>query len=192
MSKVIQGTLFSLVFFLTACGGGSSSGGGEAAGDGSPGTDTGGGSGTDGSGIAGTYIGTGNIVASALGTTESESGPIQIVIKEDNTVEFGEPGQPSVATGTLNTNGSQFTLNFPASFLNEPDFTCTGTLVIMGTVAGGTISGTFSGADIVCLGVPVEVTGDFNAERIDAGSQGRTSSGLIGEMKSGLMHRLVD
>lgn len=165
MGAVYAG-LLSAILFLSACGGGSSGGGG-------------------GGGFAGTYIGPATFNLSGGGVSESTTGAQQIVISGDNTVSVGDPGEPPVGTGAL--TGKSFTVNVPGSFANQPGIVCTGTVVVTGTVNGNTITGTFSSVQFVCNGIPISVTGNFSAQRTQAGTTSRTRPGVMELFRSGIL-----
>lgn len=189
MSKLIYGCVLSVLLLLGGCGGGSSSGGGEtndvteSAADATP--DTGGGGGDDsGSDIAGTYVGNGTATASGGGFSETVTGPIQITISNDNKVAFGEPGEPPVGTTTLNAGGDGFSMSVPASFFNQSGIECTGTLNVIGTVSGNSITGNISGSGVACNGIPFTITGSFDLEKTKARSRSRGSAGLLEVLRS--------
>lgn len=189
MPKILCSCLLSAALLLTACGGGSSSGGGDSNSasapsdtaetsttDATPGSDP---APTGDNDIAGTYVGTGTATASGGGLSETVAGPVQITISENGSIAFGEPGSPPVGTGTLNTSGNTFALAVPASFFNEPGLECTGTLNVDGNVNGNTITGNLTGSGVVCVGIPITVTGDFSLQKTGAGAQARASGGLM-------------
>lgn len=115
----------------------------------------------------------------------------QTIGSDDNTVSFGAPGQPPDGSAKLSSNGNQFTINVPASTLNEPGFTCTGTLIVSGTINGNTTSGTFSSSALVCIGIAGTVTGNFSAEKTGAGSQSRIQQDLTSVVGT-TIRRLVE
>lgn len=129
---------------LSACGGGSSDGGG-------------------GGNFAGTYVGSADITVSAGGMSQTFSGAQQLVVAGDDTVSVGLPDNPPVATGQL--NGDEFTVNAPAALLNRPGLSCTGTVIITGTIQGDTAAGSVSSSQAACNGVPVTVAGSHSAQR---------------------------
>lgn len=173
MSKLIYGCLLSVLLLLGGCGGGSSSGGGETNGGDDSGSD-----------IAGTYVGTGTATASGGGFSETVTGPIQITISSDNKVAFGEPGEPPVGTTTLNASGDGFSMSIPASFFNQSGIECTGTLNVTGSVSGNSITGDIAGSGVTCNGIPFTITGSFDLEKTQAGSQSRGSAGLLEGLRS--------
>ena len=131
---------------LAGCGGGSSSGG------------AGGGS------FTGTYSGTFTLTVSAPGSGVAPvtvPGTTTVVINPNGTVVV-DPG-PEQFTGTI--TGNKFTASFPASDLNEPGFTCSGTITLVGTGTGNTFTGTVGGP-VTCNGISMMVTGSFNVSRI--------------------------
>ncbi len=162
MSKFSTVCLLSILLSLGACGGGSSSGGGDSGGSsGSASEDSAG----ELSSIAGTYRGTGTATVSGGGFSETVTDEIQIKISEDDTISFGEPGEPPVGTASVNRNGDTFSISIPGSYFNEPGIDCTGNVIVTGTVSGDTITGDINSSDASCNSVPITITGSFNLEK---------------------------
>ena len=131
---------------LSACGGGGpSSGGGGAV------------------SFAGTYTGSFEITLTSneSGVAVSVPGTTTIVINPDGTAVI-DPGTPGEFSGTL--SGNTLTANLPASELNEPGLSCTGTITQTGTGSGNTFTGTINGS-ITCNDVPFTVTGTFTVSK---------------------------
>lgn len=165
MSKFTTVCLLSILLALGACGGGSSSGGGdsgESVDSASNGTDDSAGA---PSSIAGTYRGTGTATVSGGGFSETVTDAIQITISEDDTISFGEPGEPPVGTASVNRNGDSFSISVPGSYFNEPGLDCSGSVIVTGTVSGDTITGDINSSDASCNSVPITITGSFNLEK---------------------------
>ena len=134
---------------LTACGGGSSN--------------SGGGGGTPAS-FAGTYNGFATVTLSAPGLSPApSSGTIQIVIDAQGNVT-SDPGTEFSGTGTL--SGSTFTVTVPAAAFSQPGVTCTGAVMIAGTVSGATITSAISANGLVCNGISFQITGSYEAARV--------------------------
>lgn len=187
MSKFLHSCLLATFLLLGACGGGSSSGGGESEGATESASDAGGTSdtgGTSGSGIAGTYVGPATATVSGGGLSETVTDTVQITISKDNTIAFGEPGQPPVATAVVNSDGDSFSISVPASYFNESGLECGGKLSVTGTVKGNAITGSISSSGVTCNGIPITITGSFNLEKVAAGSQSRASGGLMQSLRS--------
>lgn len=140
-------SVFVFALVLNACGGGSSDGGA-------------------GGSFAGTYNGVTTLTVSGAGVSETTSGTIQIVIDGQGNVTVVDPETDTSVTGTL--DGNQFTVAIPGPFLNEPGFTCSGTINVSGTVSGDTITGMISSSGLTCNGVPIQATGPFEAARAPA------------------------
>jgi len=173
MKKIVYSGLFLTSLVLTACGGGSSSDGGGSDGAGSAGA------GSDGGGTGsvaippGTYSGPVTVTASGGGLSETVTDTLTVVVEEDGAdIDFGD------VPGTVTVNGNQITAAVPASTFNDSDVTCSGTIVVTGTVNGDTITGDISGKDIVCNGIPITVTGDYTLTRV---SQSRRSLEFLPE-----------
>lgn len=187
MSKFVYSCLLATFLLLGACGGGSSSGGGDSEGVTESASDAGGSSdagGTSGSGIAGTYVGPATVTASGGGLSETATDTVQITISKDNTIAFGEPGQPPVGTAVVKSDGESFSINVPGSYFNEPGFQCDGKLSVAGTAKGDTVTGSISSSGLTCNGIPITITGNFNLEKVAAGSQSRVSGGLMQSLRS--------
>ena len=149
-------TIVVLSFLLTACGGGSSGGGGGAP-----------------ASFAGMYGGIATITMSAPGATpQTIRGTIQFEIDGQGNIT-SDPGTDFSGTGTL--NGNRFTVTVPASSLNEPGLRCTGAIVFTGSISGDSMNGSISVSGFVCNGVPIQVSGTFQAARLPA--QGRQPIG---------------
>lgn len=188
MSKIVYSCLLAVLLLLGGCGGGSSSGGGESNGV----TQSAGGQTQDGNGessvpvedIAGVYVGTVTATASGGGLTETVTEPVQIEISEDESVAFGEPGEPPVGTTSVSADGDAFSVTVPGSYFNEPGLQCTGNATVSGTISGDTITGDISSQNVVCNGIPITVTGDFNLTRTDAGTRARAPAGILKVLRS--------
>ena len=151
----------AFVVAVTGCGGGgggSSSGGGTAA--------------------AGTYNGTVTSTLSLSGVgSETITAAIGIQVRADGTVAL-IPGVTGFS-GSAVLNGNNFTIDVPASQLNDSELTCTGTIRFAGTIAGNTINGNTAGLNLRCNGRSFTLTGTFTLQRTAAA---RTSSGsTLGE-----------
>lgn len=150
MKKIIVS--FCLLF-ITACGGGDSSSG---AGDNtSPGESI-------PANFVGTYTGTLNLTASAVGLTESDSFSITVTVMSDGTVRFdGDEPDETFTVGITNAG------DFSGSITVTED-ECSGTLSVTGRVDGSQASGSVTG-DGQCTvnGVNLSVTlrGDFSASK---------------------------
>lgn len=143
---------------LTACGGGSSSGGGGS-----------------GNQFAGTYNGFATLTLSAPGVPpETISGTIRIVVDDRGNVTT-DPGSSAPGAGRL--NGNSFTATVPGAQLNEPGLTCTGSILVKGTLSGDNVTGTHSGNALVCNGIPIQVNGTYSATRPAAGAASRAPVG---------------
>ncbi|MFT5572324.1 MAG: hypothetical protein ACI9FR_001247 [Cryomorphaceae bacterium] len=142
------------IAFLSACGGGDSSSGAAVdpttAGTMIP------------ANFVGTYIGTLNLEASALGITESDSFAITITVTADGMLRFdGDEPDETVTVGV--TNAGDFSASL--SITEDP---CTGTINLVGTVDGTTASGTVSGEGTCSEGgltVDAELSGNFSASK---------------------------
>lgn len=186
MTRTLSSLLTAAFLVLAGCGGGSSSsdGGGSsnsatgATSDAAAlsGSDSGSSSIGDENSVAGTYVGTGTASVSGGGFSESADGPVQIVIRPDNTVAFGEPGEPPVGTTSLNPDGRSFDLVVPSSFFNEPGFNCTGSVNASGAVNGDALNGSIAGNDVACNGIPFSLTGSFNLDKTGARARSGTST----------------
>jgi hypothetical protein len=149
------------LFFITACGGGSSS---DSGGGSSTQAETGSSTESTSSGSQSaptTYTGSVSVVLTAQGfpPVPAES-PLTVVIEGD-TVTLTVEGE-SVTT-TL--NGNAFTAPIPVPEGGSV-ISCTGTAVADGTVSGNTVSGTVSGSGSCSDGsqeIPVSLSGSFNA-----------------------------
>lgn len=147
--------LFALSFLLlSACGSSDSDSGGMVE-DTIPGTSI-------PANFVGTYTGTLNVTASALGLSESDSFPITITVTSDGNVRFDGDDPDETFTVGLTNDGS-FSGNLP---INEEE--CTGSVGTQGMVDGTSASGTLSGegeCDFDGLQVDVTLTGDFSASK---------------------------
>lgn len=104
----------------------------------------------------GTYRGTLNLTVSGGGVSVSDSGPIVIVVAADHTVTVGS------FPGSAPLNGNTFTLSTPASSLNGPGLTCSGTLIFTGTFVNTTVTGNPSSKGLVCNGLSATLTGNYS------------------------------
>jgi len=114
--------------------------------------------------IAGTYIGTANATASALGLTESETIPVTITVSEDGriSIESGSDIFPDVVT--LNGN----TFNYSQNFVDSPfgAATCSGMLTLKGAIdTNGKLNATLSSQSVTCNGIPGTVSGSLSATK---------------------------
>lgn len=154
---------FIILFFtlaLTACGGGSSSSGGG---------------GTPAS-YAGTYNGFATVTLSAPGLSpQTSTGTIQIVIDAEGNVT-SDPNTEFSGTGTL--SGDTFTVAVPAAAFNQPGMTCTGAVMINGTVSGETIRGTITTNGLTCNGMPFQINGTYEAMRVPAAAKAAHPTGV--------------
>lgn len=145
--------ILSIALFLISCGGGSDSG--AQVEDSIPGT-------MIPISFVGVYTGTVNLTASAIGITESDSFPITITVTDDAMVRFDGDEPDETFTVGLMDDGS-FSGNLPVEVSS-----CEGTLGVVGTVDGTTVTGTVDG-DGVCdqglLEIEVTLEGDFSATR---------------------------
>ena len=175
-----RNTLFKSLTFLmvtafvvavTGCGGGgggSSSGGGSAA--------------------AGRYVGTGTTTISTPGVaSQTVTGNIGIQVNADGTV--ARIPEVTGASGSAVLNGNSFTIDIPASLLNAPGLTCTGTLRFAGTIAGNTINGRNAGLNLRCNGRPFTLTGTFTLQR--TGPARAVSGGTFGESIQGAISTML-
>jgi len=188
MTRTLYPLLITGLFLLGGCGGGSSSSDGGGSTNSATGSTSDAaapsGAGTDSSstgeenGVAGTYVGTGTASVSGGGFSENVDGPVQIIIRPDNTVAFGEPGEPPVGATTLNPDGRSFNLVVPSSFFNEPGISCTGSVNASGTVDGNAITGSIAGNGVACNSIPFSLTGGFNLDKTDARARSGARTGL--------------
>lgn len=152
--------MFAVFFALSACGGGGDSSSGAG--------------GTAPVSHAGTYNGFAMVTVSMPGLApETVTGTIQIVIDTAGNVT-SDPNTPFSGDGTL--TGNSFTVMVPAGSVNQPGIACAGMIVITGTVSGNTTSGSISGDAVACNGVPVQISGTFEAARAPGPSQSRAAS----------------
>lgn len=160
----------ALVSLLAACGGsgGSSSGGGSS------------------TTVAGSYSGTVRATVSGGGMSIPTVGSIDLMIHEDGTV-ISDPGTQFPGRGSV--SGNRLALNVGANSFNEPGLSCRGSIRLEGTISGDRISGTVSGVAISCNGVPIGVSGSFNASRVAQARQAadRRSLFRIGDSLRHLM-----
>lgn len=153
---LVAGIAFALT--LGACGGGSSSGGAGGS-----------------ESFAGTYNGIATATLSAPGLPpDTFSGSIQVVIDAQGNVT-SDPDTFAPGTGKL--DGNMFTVTVPGSSFNRDGVSCTGAILIDGTISGDTINGTLKGSGFACNGIPISMTGTYSAARAAPGVQERTSSG---------------
>lgn len=146
--------LIASLVLLGSCGGGDSSSGG-AVDPTAPGS-------MIPASFVGTYSGTLNLVASALGLEERDSFPITITVTSDGMLRFdGDDPDETVTVGVTNDG------NFAASITINED-PCEGTINVTGTVDGTTASGTVNGegsCEDGPLSIDVELSGDFSATK---------------------------
>ena len=148
MKKIIVS--FCLLF-IAACGGGdSASGAGDST---NPGQNI-------PANFVGTYTGTLNLTASAVGLTESDSFPITVTVLSNGTVRFdGDDPDETFTVGITNAGDFSGTIS-----IVEDE--CSGTLSVTGRVDGSQATGDVTG-DGQCTvnGVNLSVTlrGDFRA-----------------------------
>lgn len=112
--------------------------------------------------FAGTYTGTLNITASALGLSETDSFPVTITVGTDGLVRFDGDDPDETFTVGLTDTGA-FSGNLP---INEEE--CSGSVGTTGMVDGTTASGNLSGNGTCTIdGLTVDVTleGDFLATK---------------------------
>lgn len=112
--------------------------------------------------LLGTYTGTVNLEASALGLSKRFSYPITVTVTSDGVVRIDgdDPGETG-STGI--TDAGDFVGSIE---IVEDD--CSGTISVTGKVDGVTATGTVSGSGTCSEGsldVDVELTGDFNATK---------------------------
>ena len=112
--------------------------------------------------FVGTYEGTLNVEASALGNSVSDSFPIMITVNEDGTLRFDGDDTEETFTVGLQNDGV-FQGNLPLDQMG-----CTGNVGVTGQVDGTNVTGDIDGSgecDIDGLNVDVELEGDFSATR---------------------------
>lgn len=121
------------------------------------------------SAYAGTYQGTATITASALVFTETRSAPVTITITPDGRVSVSSGSDIFENVTTLNGN----TFSYSLSLANEDfgDISCTGNLVLNGTVSdAGKITASLVSQNVSCsvegATIPAKATGTLNATRI--------------------------
>lgn len=159
-AAVVAGIALALT--LGGCGGGSSS--------------SGGGGGGGGGSFAGTYNGIATATLSAPGLPpDTFSGSIQVVIDDQGNVT-SDPDTFAPGTGKL--NGNTFTVTVPGSSFNQDGVSCSGAILVDGTISGDTINGTLKGSGLTCNGVSFSLNGTYSAARAAPGAQQRASSGL--------------
>jgi hypothetical protein len=147
-------------------------------------------SGGGGDATTGTFTGTFAVTLTTATNTVTDGGPITMVVTADGTV-IRDPATDG-SSGTL--NGDTFTItDDAASFVNDPSLNCTGTIVQTGTVAPGTVSGTFSATGLVCNGVAFTLNGTFTTSfssaatsGFAAAAQGGLRSSVSGALSRGL------
>ncbi len=146
--------LFFAIVSLSACDGGGSDSGSMTE-DTLPGTNV-------PTSFVGTYTGTLDITASALGITVTDSFPITVTVNDDATVRFDGDDPEETFTVGLQNDGI-FRGNLP---IDQEG--CTGTVAAEGQVNGTTVTGTIEGdGNCTIDGVTADVTleGTFNATR---------------------------
>ena len=114
------------------------------------------------SSFVGTYTGTLNITASALGLSETDSFPITLTVTADGMVRFDGDDPNETFTVGLTDSGA-FSGNLP---INEEE--CTGSVGTNGMVDGTNASGDLSGngsCRIDGLTVDVTLSGNFSASK---------------------------
>lgn len=112
--------------------------------------------------FVGTYVGTANITASALGLSESDTFDVTITVTADGMVRFDGDDPDETFTVGLQNDGV-FAGTLP---ITEDE--CQGSVSIAGTVDGMTASGDVSGdgqCDVNGLTVDAMLSGSFNATR---------------------------
>lgn len=152
--KLMKNIILALnILFLAACGGGGSSSGGPT----EPGSNI-------PAAFVGTYQGTLNLTASALGITQSESFPITITVTADGQLRFdGDEPDETFTVGVTNDGRFNGSLS-----INEQG--CEGTVTIDGAInsAGTNASGSVDGdgsCTIDGVSVDVDLGGDFSANK---------------------------
>ena len=145
--------ILGATMLLAGCGGGSdsSSGGGQAAVTNQQGPHT------------GTYNGSYTLTVSGPGGSVSGSGPMSLVVNSDGTVVL-DPNSSTPGHGSL--SGDSFTVRYPATLVNSPGVSCTGTITVSGTGSGGVFNGKIGPGTIKCNGVTISYNGTLKLSRI--------------------------
>jgi len=140
--------------FLVACGGGDSDSGSMLE-DTLPGTNV-------PASFAGTYVGTADLTASAIGITESDTFDVTVTVTTDGMVRFdGDDPDETFTVGIQNDGVFRGTLS-----IDEDE--CQGSVTVEGTVDGTRASGDVNGSgecELNGLSIDVSLEGTFNATR---------------------------
>ena len=134
---------FLVVFtaaFLAACGGGGSS--------------SGGGGGTPAGNLAGLYQGTVTLTIAGGGQRATNTFNVSARIAPNGTIT--DPNTPGFSTQLA---GNRFAVTLPPSILAPPGVSCSGTYTILGVISNGTMSVSYSSTNLVCNGIPGNLTG---------------------------------
>jgi len=151
MKKLILA--FVSIVFLASCGGNSTSGAQveeSEAGSMTPAS------------FVGDYAGTLTVTVEALSITETYTFPVTATVTMDGMITFNGDDPGETFTVGLTDEGT-FSGNL---FINEDD--CEGTIGIVGSISGSTMSGTGEGEGVCesgILEVDVDLDGTFNLER---------------------------
>lgn len=105
--------------------------------------------------FVGVYTGVLDVTAEAIGITESDSFPITVTVTDDGMIRFDGDEPDETFTVGLMDDGS-FSGNL---FINEDP--CEGTVGVVGTVDGTTVSGTVSGEGVCEEGI-IEIDADLD------------------------------
>ncbi len=119
------------------------------------------------SSLAGTYIGTATVTATAsppINLSQTETVPVTVTIDQNGsvTIQSGSDLFPDVIT----LNGNSF--SYSRTFNNESfgSVTCSGTLTLQGSIENNTrLTATLNSQSVSCNGVSGTVTGSMNANK---------------------------
>ncbi len=156
-----------IVFALAACGGGGGS------------SSSGGGANTRQ--FVGNYTGSARLTLASQGRVARNTSRVFVAVRSNGQMDIYFDGELAVQVTSLNS--SRFAVTDSAH--NAGFDNCSGTVSLVGSIDGNTISGTFSSRGVVCRGVGFTATGSMTATKVvntSAPAKSRSAGGTFSRL----------